>query len=100
MTDPLDDAFLELPREYIEELPARLDELRADAAGFRAGEPAAVASLKTRFHRLAGSGGSYGFQDISDLARATEHWLATSPPASEASKVDDAIARLAAIAQH
>ena len=97
MTDPLDDAFLELQREYLDEFPARLDELRADAAAFRAGRPEATASLKTRFHRLAGSGGSYGFPEISELARATEHWLVTSPPVTEAARVDDAIDRLAAI---
>ena len=97
MSDPLDDAFLELQREYLDELPARLDELRADATAFRAGQPEAGPSLKTRFHRLAGSGGSYGFPEISEVARATEHWLATSPAASEAATVDEAIARLAAI---
>jgi len=99
MSDPLDDAFLELQREYLDEFPARLDELRSDAAAFRAGQPEAGALLKTRFHRLAGSGGSYGFPEISEVARATEHWLATSPPASEATKVDEAIDRLATIVQ-
>ncbi len=97
MTDPADDAFLELQREYLSELPDRLDELRAGAVAFRAGEPDASASLKTRFHRLAGSGGSYGFPEISEVARATEQWLAMSPPPSEAARIDDAIDRLTAI---
>jgi diguanylate cyclase (GGDEF)-like protein len=99
MSDPLDDAFLELQREYLEELPARLDELRSDAATFRTGQAGASAALKTRFHRLAGSGGSYGFPEISEIARATEQWLAMSPPPTEAAKVDDAIERLAMIVQ-
>ncbi|HEY8257799.1 MAG TPA: diguanylate cyclase [Gemmatimonadales bacterium] len=97
MIDPVDDAFLELQREYLSELPDRLTELRADAAAFRAGQADATAALKIRFHRLAGSGGSYGFPEISEVARATEVWLATSPPASESARVDEAIERLAAI---
>jgi diguanylate cyclase (GGDEF)-like protein len=99
VTDPLDDAFLELQREYLDELPARLDELRTDAAAFRAGSPEAGALLKTRFHRLAGSGGSYGFPEISEVARATEHWLITAPPPTEAARIDQAIERLGAILQ-
>ena len=56
MTEPADEAFLELQREYLAELPARLDELRADLAAFRGGQAEAAASLEVRFHRLAGSG--------------------------------------------
>jgi len=97
MNDPSDDAFLELQREYLSELAARLDELRSDAGAFRTGQADACASLKTRFHRLAGSGGSYGFPEIGEVARATELWLAANPPAGEAGRVDEAIERLAAI---
>lgn len=97
MNEPVDDAFLELQREYLSELPARFDELRTDARAFRAGEDGACASLKTRFHRLAGSGGSYGFAEITEVARATEQWLAGTPAAAEAGRVDEAIERLAAI---
>jgi diguanylate cyclase (GGDEF)-like protein len=97
MNDPADDAFLELQREYLSELPAQLEELHAASSAFRAGEAEAGASLKARFHRLAGSGGSYGFPEIREVARATELWLATDPPASEAGRVDAAIERLAAI---
>jgi diguanylate cyclase (GGDEF)-like protein len=97
--DPVDDAFLELQREYLAELPARLDELRAGAKAFRAGEPDADAALKTRFHRLAGSGGSYGFPEITEVARAAELWLATAPPIADAARIDEAIDRLTAIAR-
>jgi diguanylate cyclase (GGDEF)-like protein len=67
--------YQELRREYLSEAPARLGELRKDLAAVRAGEPDAVASLKTRFHRLAGSGGSYGFSPISVASREAEQWL-------------------------
>ncbi|HET7469569.1 MAG TPA: Hpt domain-containing protein, partial [Gemmatimonadales bacterium] len=84
MTDPLDDALIELQREYLAEFPERLEELRTDIAAFRALRPEAAASLKSRFHRLAGSGGSYGFPEISVVAREMEHWMATKPAPGEA----------------
>jgi chemotaxis protein histidine kinase CheA len=77
MTDPLDNAMLELQHEYLAEFPDRLEELRTDIAAFRALRPEAAAALKTHFHRLAGSGGSYGFPEISVVARVMEHWMAT-----------------------
>lgn len=83
MTDTLpldaDDPMLELQHEYIREAPARLAELRKDLAAFRAGEPDALESLRQRFHRLAGSGGSYGFQRVTDVSRAMEHRILTPP---------------------
>jgi len=66
----LDQVLEALRREYIADGPARLAELRKDLAAFMAGEPDAAESLKSRFHRLAGSGGSY-------MQRAP--WLSTFP---------------------
>ena len=80
MSNPLNDALTELRREYLFDAPGRLAELRKDVAAFRAGESDAVLSLIRRFHKLAGSGGSYGFPEISDLARGGERWLKTEPP--------------------
>lgn len=75
----MDALFQELRREYLSEAPARLGELRKDLAAACAGEADAVASLKTRFHRLAGSGGSYGFPAITTASREAERWLADHP---------------------
>jgi hypothetical protein len=58
VSDPVERAFQDLRREYLASIPARLDELRSDLADFRAGSTQAAASLKSRLHRLAGSGGS------------------------------------------
>jgi diguanylate cyclase (GGDEF)-like protein len=72
-------------------------ELRKDLAALRAGEPDAGDSLKTRFHRLAGSGGSYGFPPISVAAREAERWI-TATPAPDAEGMgwlDQAIAKVA-----
>jgi diguanylate cyclase (GGDEF)-like protein len=81
MSDALNSALAELRREYLFEAPGRLAELRKDVAAFRAGEADAGQSLVRRFHRLAGSGGSYGFPDISALAREGERWLSQDPAA-------------------
>jgi diguanylate cyclase (GGDEF)-like protein len=95
MSDPIDPAFLELQREYLSTMPMRLDELRSDIAEFRGGHRNATDSLKTRLHRLAGSGGSYGFLDLSSIAREAEHWLARNPPPGEAEQLAAIVDRLA-----
>jgi len=97
MSDSLDEAFLALQREYLAELPERLDELRGGIAEFRAGQPDAAAMLRILFHRLAGSGGSHGFQDVSDIAREAERWLVTGPPPVEAARLEQAVERLATV---
>jgi diguanylate cyclase (GGDEF)-like protein len=79
VTEKVDVLLQGLRREYLTEAPARLGELRKDLAAVRAGEPDATASLKARFHRLAGSGGSYGFTAISSASREAERWLIEHP---------------------
>lgn len=77
--EPLDPALLELQQEYVREAPARLAELSKDLAAFRNGEPDALDSLRTRFHRLAGSGGSYGLPRVTEIARAMEQRIEAEP---------------------
>jgi diguanylate cyclase (GGDEF)-like protein len=99
MSDALNDALAELRREYLFDAPGRLAELRKDVAAFRAGETDAASSLLRRFHRLAGSGGSYGFPEISALAREGEKLLSPGAPGSEISPVarlESLVDRLAA----
>jgi HPt (histidine-containing phosphotransfer) domain-containing protein len=85
----VDELFQQLRREYLSESEERLAELRAGLSGFQNRNPGALASLKTHFHRLAGSGGSYGFPEISALAKEAELWVATGPALDET-----AVARL------
>ncbi len=73
------DPLIQLQWEYVREAPQRLAELRKDLAAFRAGEPDALDSLRTRFHRLAGSGGSYGLPRVTEVARAAELRINTLP---------------------
>ncbi len=97
--EPFEKAFDQLRREYLAEAGTRIAELRADIDGFRAGVTGALASLRTRFHRLVGSGGSYGFPEVSSAAREAERWLSTEPgPApADADFLDDAVDRLAVL---
>jgi diguanylate cyclase (GGDEF)-like protein len=97
VSDEFDEVLLELQRSYLAEAPERIGELRADVAAFRAGQEGAGASLRIRFHRLAGSGGSYGFPEISEVARGMEHWIAAAPPANDAARLDQAVDRLATL---
>ena len=75
----VDAPILQLQWEYIREAPERLAELRKDLAAFRVGEPDALDSLKRRFHKLAGSGGSYGLPRVTEIARAAEQRILTPP---------------------
>jgi diguanylate cyclase (GGDEF)-like protein len=97
MTDALGSAFLELQREYLASMPARLEELRADLTGMKQGSPEAAGSLKARLHRLAGSGGSFGFLELSAIAREGEQWLASNqgPEAGGLSTIVDRLGEAA-----
>ncbi len=97
MTEPIDQAFLELQREYVAELPARLAELREDLDAFRRGFDGAAGSLKVRLHRLAGSGGSHGFPEVSEIAREMERWLEAGSVPGEAETLNQAVTRLESV---
>jgi HPt (histidine-containing phosphotransfer) domain-containing protein len=94
MTDAVDDAFRALQVEYLASLPDRLDELRRDVTALRAGNVEASAALKVLLHRLAGSGGSYGFVQLSSLARDAERWLTDNAGARETDELELIVNRL------
>jgi diguanylate cyclase (GGDEF)-like protein len=96
MSEVHDEAYRELQREYLDDLPRIFAELRADIESFRQ-DQAVLSALQTGFHRLAGSGGSYGFPEISEIARTAERFVASGPPVEQASKLDDAVKRLEAV---
>ena len=98
MTD-LDEGFRELQAEYLAEVPKRLAELREDFVAIGAGDTKAPDSLARKFHQLAGSGGSYGFPEISAVAREAEQFIRGNPPwnADNLGYLDGAIERLGAV---
>jgi len=95
MRDDVDQAFHALKLEYLASMPEMLEELRSDVSQFRAGNTDSEASLKVRLHRLAGSGGSYGFAQLSALAREAEHWLAGKSGPAAANQLAEMIESLA-----
>jgi chemotaxis protein histidine kinase CheA len=72
MSDPLAEALKGLRREYLAEAPARVAELRALLEPVLAGDRTALDGLRRGLHKLAGSGGSYGFAEVSAASRAGE----------------------------
>jgi HPt (histidine-containing phosphotransfer) domain-containing protein len=90
-----DGAYRELQREYLEEVPKAFAELRALIESFRRGDPV-LPALRIGFHRLAGSGGSYGFPEISQIARAAEQ-LASSASPDQAVGLEEAVRQLEAV---
>ena len=71
--DPLEAAMLALRAEYLYEAPERVRELSAALGRLRVGDTSALEDLERYFHRLAGSGGSYGFPEITERSRTAEH---------------------------
>jgi diguanylate cyclase (GGDEF)-like protein len=96
MTDQTDAVLLGLRREYLSAMPARLEELRSDIGSMRTGVPDAAVSLRSRLHRLAGSGGSFGFAELSAIAREAERWLTAYPSKADTAGLEAIIDRLAA----
>lgn len=72
MSDPLAEALKGLRREYLAEAPARVAELRSLLGPVLAGDRVALDGLRRALHKLAGSGGSYGFAGVSAASRAGE----------------------------
>lgn len=73
MTSSYDHLQRRLRRGYIERLPARIEALEALCAQISAGDPGAIAEAQAIAHQLAGSGASYGFDEITVAGRALEH---------------------------
>ncbi len=93
-SEPPGDFLRELQRDYLAEAPIRLAELRKDLTAMRAGEADAWLSLRTRFHRLAGSGGSYGFPGISAIGQSLELAMRPDPMPDDISRIEDGIRAL------
>ncbi|HEU5170914.1 MAG TPA: Hpt domain-containing protein [Gemmatimonadales bacterium] len=95
--DEFDRVMEVLRHEYLIEAAERMAELRAGLADLRSGAPDMRARFKTLFHRLAGSGGSYGFPGISAIAKEAEQWVVAQPElgAGEVVAVESRVDRLA-----
>lgn len=70
--DTPDEGMLALRAEYLVDATERVRELSEALGRLRARDRAALGDLQLYFHRLAGSGGRYGFPEIASRSRAAE----------------------------
>ena len=84
-----------LRHEYLTDSTRRVEELRRLLERLTAGERAALAELRQALHRLAGSGGSYGFPMVSSRSRDGEQ-LAVKLSAGDAALDPASLASLGA----
>ncbi len=84
--DLLAEQLKALRREYLADSTRRVEELRRLFQRLSGGDRAALAEFRQALHRLAGSGGSYGFPAVSERSRAGEQ-LARRVEATEAAIV-------------
>jgi HPt (histidine-containing phosphotransfer) domain-containing protein len=61
-----------LVREYAAQLPGKIAEIDAAVAALRAGGDGALERARLLAHRLGGTAGSYGFQQVGDAAMELE----------------------------
>lgn len=73
MSEDLEAVLRKLRQEYIAESPLRIAELEKALVASVGGVSADLKELARFFHRLAGSGGSYGIEAVTTSARAGEH---------------------------
>jgi HPt (histidine-containing phosphotransfer) domain-containing protein len=70
--DQMADVMRGLRAAYLDEAPERVRDLSAALGRLRLRDRSALEDIQRYFHRLAGSGGSYGFPDVTTTSRAAE----------------------------
>ena len=100
--DLLAQQLRQLRHEYLHDSGKRVEELRGLRARVAREGPVALPDLRQALHRLAGSGGSYGFPDVSTRSRDAEHLVADlissgrAATAADLASIDRAIESVAA----
>lgn len=104
--DPAAAALAKLTMKYGAALPQKIDAIEAAIAPVFAGvyDDAACEGAYRAMHSLAGSSGTYGFGEITPVARAAEAILKSglesrsTPPPPEKRRLDDHMAKLRELA--
>jgi len=80
MTSPVSEALAKLRRQFADQLPSRLDAIRAHCARLTlaAWQPAEVEALHRLTHSLTGTAGTFGMQSVSDASRELETLVAAT----------------------
>ncbi|HYF94173.1 MAG TPA: Hpt domain-containing protein [Symbiobacteriaceae bacterium] len=85
--------FQALRREYLQSVVERVAFLREQTARLRSGELGELKALRQEIHKSRGSGGFYGFTDLSKAAAAAEDQLVLTID-GEIDRDDQALATL------
>jgi HPt (histidine-containing phosphotransfer) domain-containing protein len=99
--DLLAQQLRQLRHEYLGDSAKRIDELRQLKARLTKNDQTALVDLRQAFHRLAGSGGSYGFPAVSSTSREGERLAqrlesaGNEIPAADLKAMDDCIESVA-----
>ncbi len=99
--DLLAQQIQQLRREYLHDSSKRVDELRQLSGQLAQDQRTALADLHQAFHRLAGSGGSYGYPDVTARSREGEHLImrlesaGIGPAPADLAAIDQIIDRVA-----
>ncbi len=96
MSESLESLMSRLQAEYLDEIPARLDEIRMEMAALATEQSGAKDRLGVLFHRLAGSAGAYGFGDVTVCCRRAEGALEQSPSPEVVNQLQDLIKQIEA----
>lgn len=72
-----DEVLKNLQREYLQSIPEKISDIRAHIKAGSAGD------LEMAFHKLKGTGKTYGIPEISELAAAVEHICHDNPKKAE-----------------
>ena len=68
-------AFEKLRKEYLSRWPEKRERFEELLRDFGESGPDTLKELRTEFHRLAGSGGSYGLPAVSEVGSEAETFL-------------------------
>ena len=94
----MNESLQALRKKYLERMTGTIEELKKlQQSAARASEAAPFQELCQAFHRLAGSGATYGYPVITEAGRAAETYLdallesADAAPSDAASRIADFI---------
>lgn len=73
-----EDMLKSLQKDYLASLPQKIAVIRAQIADVGAGSTT-TAALRESFHKLKGTGTTYGLPEVSELAEVVEDICSTSP---------------------
>lgn len=72
MSADLNELLKSLQRDYLAELPAKIARIEAVLSPPSGADPSALTDLRVAFHKLKGTGQTYGLPEVSELSACAE----------------------------